>query len=119
MNEYALIVEKEFEGSGYRIMVSPVGRILRMVALHYPNWEEAVRALTTHAHYTEQAIQQCEETLKNGGGHQVDRIVLTDEEAEALGWAPEFNTIPETANSSENPVTAGGENPVIPPSEVA
>jgi hypothetical protein len=103
-NDYALIVEKEFEAPGYRIMVSPVGRILRMVAIHYPNWEETARALMTHAHYTEQSIQQCEEILKNGEGHQVDRIVLTDEEAEALGWAPEFNTISETANSSENPI---------------
>jgi hypothetical protein len=103
-NDYALIVEKEFESPGYRIMVSPVGRILRMVAIHYPNWEETVCALMTHAHYTEQSIQQCEETLKNDGGHQVDRIALTDDEAEALGWAPEFNTIPETADSSENPV---------------
>jgi len=119
MNDYALIVEKEFEAPGYRIMVSPVGRILRMVSLHYPNWEETVRALMTHAHYTEQAIQQCEETLKNGSGHQVDRIALTDEQAEALGWAPEFNTVLETANGSENPVAADSKNPVAPPSEVA
>jgi hypothetical protein len=97
-NDYALIVEKEFDSPGYRIMVSPVGRILRMVSIRCPNWEETVLALMTHAHYTEQSIQECNEILKNGVGHQVDRILLTEEEAEALGWLPEYNK-PETASS--------------------
>ena len=98
-NDYALVVEKEFEANSYRIMVSPVGRIMRMVSIRCPNWEETVRALATHAHYNEQSIQECDEAIRNGLGHQVDRIVLTDEEAEALGWLPEYNK-PETASST-------------------
>jgi hypothetical protein len=98
-NDYALIVEKEFDSPGYRIMVSPVGRILRMVSIRCPNWEETVLALMTHAHYTEQSIQECNEILKNGVGHQVDRILLTEKEAEALGWLPEYNK-PEPASSA-------------------
>jgi hypothetical protein len=99
MNHYALIVEKEFESNSYRIMVSPVGRILRMVSIRCSCWEETVRALATHAHYNEQSIQECDEAIKNGVGHQVDRVVLTDEEAEALGWLPQYNK-PETADSA-------------------
>ncbi len=102
-NDYTLIVEKEYEAPGYRIMVSPVGRILRMVSIHCLDWEKAVLALMTHAHYTEQAVRQCEETLRTEGGHQVDHVLLTDEEAEALGWVPEFNTKPEAADSGEGP----------------
>jgi len=68
-----------------------------MVSIHCSNWEETARALMTHAHYTEQSIQQCDQTIKNGVGHQVDRIVLADEEAEALGWLPEYNAKPETS----------------------
>lgn len=90
-NDYALIVEKEFETPGYRIMVSPVGRIMRMVAIHCADWEETARTLATYAHYTEQSIRDCDEAIKNGVGHQVDRVVLTDEEAEALGWLPQYN----------------------------
>jgi hypothetical protein len=91
-NDYALIVEKEFEKPGYRIMVSPVGRILRMVSIHCSDWEETAHALAAHAHYSEQSLQQCDEAIKKGSGYQVDRIVLTDEEAQALGWQPEYNT---------------------------
>ena len=98
-NDYALVVEKEFETPGYRIMVSPIGRIMRMVSIRCSDWEETVRALTTHAHNNEQSIHECDQTIKNGVGHQVDRIVLTDEEAEALGWLPEYNK-PETASST-------------------
>src|SRR5271154_190251 len=75
-NDYALIVEKEFEAPGYRIMVSPIGRILRMVSIRCSDWNETAHALATHAHYSEQALQQCDEAIKNGVGHQVDRIVL-------------------------------------------
>jgi hypothetical protein len=99
-NDYALIVEKDFGESSYRIMVSPIGRILRMVSIRCSDWEETSRVLMTHAHYTEQSLQECSETLKDGVGHQVDRIVLTDEEAEALGWLPEYNLKPETANGA-------------------
>jgi hypothetical protein len=98
-NDYALVVEKEFEANGYRIMVSPVGRIMRMVSIRCPDWDETARMLATHAHYTEQSIRECDETIKNGLGHQVDLIVLTDEEAEALGWLPEYNKT-ETAGSA-------------------
>ena len=63
-NDYALIVEKEFGASGYRIMVSPVGRILRMVSIRCSDWEETARALMTHAHYSEQSLQECNETLR-------------------------------------------------------
>jgi len=98
-NDYALVVEKEFETNGYRIMVSPIGRIMRMVSIRCPDWEETVRTLATHAHYTEQSIRECDEAIKNGVGHQVDRIALTDEEAEALGWLPEYNK-PETTTSA-------------------
>jgi hypothetical protein len=90
-NDYVLIVEKEFETPGYRIMVSPVGRIMRMVSIRCADWEETVRALATHAHYNEQSIQECDQAIKNGVGHQVDHIVLTEEEAQALGWLPEYN----------------------------
>jgi hypothetical protein len=99
-NDYALIVEKEFDTPGYRIMVSPVGRIMRMVSIRCPDWEETVRALATHAHYSEQSILECDQAIKTGVGYQVDRIVLTDEEAEALGWLPEYNK-PESANNAE------------------
>jgi hypothetical protein len=98
-NDYALIVEKEFETPGYRIMVSPIGRIMRMVSIRCSDWEETVRTLATHAHYNEQSIHECDQAIKHGVGHQVDRIVLTDEEAEALGWLPEYNK-PETAGSA-------------------
>jgi hypothetical protein len=98
-NDYALIVEKEFETDGYRIMVSPIGRIMRMVAMRCSDWDETVHTLATHAHYNEQSIHECGEAIKNGLGHQVDRIVLTDEEAEALGWLPEYNK-PETASTA-------------------
>ena len=91
-NDYTLIVEKEFETPGYRIMVAPVGRILRMVSIHCSDWAETAHALAAHAHYSEQSLQQCDEAIKNGVGHQVDHIVLTAEEAEALGWLPEYNT---------------------------
>ena len=90
-NDYVLIVEKEFETPGYRIMVSPVGRIMRMVSIRCADWEETMRALATHAHYDEQAIHECDQAIKNGVGHQVDHIVLTEEEAQALGWLPEYN----------------------------
>jgi hypothetical protein len=80
-------------------MVSPIGRIMRMVSIRCSDWEETVCALTTHAHYNEQSIHECDEVIKNGVGHRVDRIVLTDEEAEALGWLPEYNK-PETASST-------------------
>ena len=99
-NDYALIVEREFESPSYRIMVSPVGRILRMVSIRCSTWEETAHALMAHAHYTEQSLQQCDETIKSGVGHQVDRIVLTDEEAQALGWLPEYNLKPETSDAS-------------------
>jgi hypothetical protein len=102
-NDYALIVEKEFETTGYRIMVSPVGRITRMVSIRCSDWDETVRALTTHAHYNDQSIHECDQAIKNGVGHQVDRVVLTDEEAEALGWLPEYNK-PETASTAETAV---------------
>jgi hypothetical protein len=98
-SDYALIVEKEFEATGYRIMVSPIGRIMRMVSIRCSDWDETVRTLATHAHYNEQSIRECDEAIKNGVGHQVDRIVLTDEEAEALGWLPEYNK-PEPAGSA-------------------
>jgi hypothetical protein len=98
-NDYALIVEKEFETNSYRIMVSPVGRITRMVSIRCPDWEGTVRALTTHAHYNEQTIHKCGEDIRNGVGRQADRIVLTDEEAEALGWLQEYNK-PETAQTT-------------------
>lgn len=101
-NDYVLIVEKEFEKPSYRIMVSPVGRIMRMVSIQCCDWEETVRALVTHAHYNEQSIQECDQAIKSGAGHQVDRIVLTDEEAEALGWLPEYNK-PAAAGSAEVP----------------
>jgi hypothetical protein len=99
-NDYVLIVEKEFEKPGYRIMVSPVGRIMRMVSIRCSDWDETVCMLVKHAHYNEQSIHECDQAIKNGVGHQVDRIVLTDEEAEALGWLPEYNK-PETASSAE------------------
>ena len=107
-NDYVLIVENEFEKPGYRIMVSPVGRITRMVSIRCCDWEETVRALTTHAHYNEQALQECDQAIKNGAGHQVNCIVLTDEEAEALGWLPEYNKT-ETASSEEVPPLALGQ----------
>jgi hypothetical protein len=97
-NDYALIVEKEFETPGYRIMVSPIGRIMRMVSIRCSDWEETVHP-DKSPHYNEQSIHECDEAIKNGVGHQVDRIVLTDEEAEALGWLPEYNK-PETASSA-------------------
>jgi hypothetical protein len=100
-NDYALIVEREFESPGYRIMVSPVGRIMRMVSIRCSDWEETVRTLATHAHYNEQSIVECDEAIRNGVGHQVDRVVLTDEEAQALGWLPEYN----------KPSTTGAETP--------
>jgi hypothetical protein len=103
MTDYVLIVEKEFEKPGYRIMVSPIGRITRMVSIRCCDWDETVRTLATHAHYTEESIHECDQAIKNGVGHQVDRIVLTDEEAEALGWMPEYNK-PEAASSAETPV---------------
>lgn len=99
-NDYVLIVEKDFEASSFRIMVSPVGRISRMVSIRCPNWDETVQALMAHAHYTEESIQQCDETIKGGAGHQVDRVVLTDEEAEALGWLPEYNVKAETSTTA-------------------
>ena len=99
-NDYALIVEKEFEAPGYRIMVSPVGRIMRMVSIRCADWDETVRTLATHAHYNEQSIHECDQAIKNGVGHQVDHIVLTDEEAQALGWLPEYNK-PKTADTAE------------------
>ena len=102
-NDYALIVEKEFETNSYRIMVSPVGRITRMVSIRCSDWGETVRALTTHAHYNEQSIHECCEAIKSGVGHQADRIILTDEEAEALGWLPAYNK-PETTATAETPV---------------
>ena len=101
-NDYVVIVEKEFEKPGYRIMVSPVGRIMRWVSFRCCAWNETVHMLTTHAHYNEQSIQECEQAIKNGVGHQVDRMVLTDEEAEALGWLPEYNK-PATESSAEEP----------------
>ena len=101
-NDYVLIVEKEFEKPCYRIMVSPVGRIMRMVSIRCSDWDETVCKLVTHAHYNEQSIHDCEEAIKNGLGHQVDHIVLTDEEAGALGWLPEYNK-PATEGSDEVP----------------
>jgi hypothetical protein len=109
-NDYALIVEKEFETNSYRIMVSPVGRITRMVSIRCSDWGETVRALTTHAHYNEQSIHECCEAIKSGVGHQADRIVLTDEEAEALGWLPEYNK-PETASTAQTIATALPQTP--------
>ena len=102
-NDYALIVEKEFEAPSYRIMVSPVGRVMRMVSIRCSDWEETVRALTTHAHYSEQSLLECAQAIKNGIGHQADHIVLTDEEAEALGWLPAYNK-PETTATAETSV---------------
>jgi hypothetical protein len=89
MQNYSILID-EMEPGAYQIALIPSVRHGAMGTTRYPNKDFLVAALRRHLGYTDAAI---ESFFAAGVRHTtLLNFQLSDDDAAALGWSPEFNS---------------------------